>query len=85
MVSIETIINKQTYQNIHFLGKMPICIDQQNDYFLLINNVPDFEEMSIPFLSNNNNNLFLKINSRFELSQSLLTNITFVPESVSYE
>ena len=56
MVSIETIINKQTHQNIHFPGKVPICKDQQIDYFLLINNVNDFEKMSVAFL--NNNNLF---------------------------
>ena len=36
---------------------MPICKDQQIDYFLLINDVPDFEKMSTPCLSNNNNNL----------------------------
>ena len=85
MISIETIINKQTYQNIHFPGKMPICKDQQIDYFLLINNVPDFEKMSIPFLSNNNNNLILNINSLYGLSQSLLTNITIALASVAYE
>ena len=34
---------------------MPICKDQQIAYFLLINNVPYFEKMSVPFLSNNNN------------------------------
>ena len=49
------------------------------------NNVPDFEKMSIPFLSNNNNNLFLNSNSLFELGKSLLTNITIVPASVAYE
>ena len=49
--------NKHT-KKIHFPGKMPICKHQQIDYFLLINNVPDFEKMSFPFL-NNNNNLFL--------------------------
>ena len=65
MVSIETIINKQTYQNIHFPGKMPICKDQQIDYFLLINNVPDFEKMPTAFL--NNNNLLLNINILIEL------------------
>ena len=85
MVSMETIINKQTYQNIYFPGKMPICKDQQIDYFLLINSVSDFEKMSIPFPSNNNNNLFLNSNSLFELSQSLLTNITIVPARVAYK
>ena len=40
--------------------------------------------MSVPFLSNNNN-LFLNRNSLFELSQSLLTNITIVPAHVAYE
>ena len=86
MVSIETIIDKHTKISI-FRGKqMPICKDQQIDYFLLINNVPDFEKISFPFLSNNNNNLFLDINSLlFELSHSLLTNITFVPARVAYE
>ena len=69
------IINKQAYQKIHFPGKTPICKDQQIDYFLLINNVPDFEKVSISFL----NNLFLNSNSLFELSQSLLTNIAIVP------
>ena len=62
---------------------MPICKDQPIDYFLLINNVPEFEKMSIPFLSNNNNNLFLNSNSLFELSQSLLTKITIVPARVA--
>ena len=37
---------------------MPICNHHQIDYFLLINNVPDFEKMSNPF-QNNYNNLFL--------------------------
>ena len=64
---------------------MPICNDQHIDYFLLVNNVPDFEKMSISFLSNNNNNLFLNSNSLFELSQSLLTNKTIVPARVAYE
>ena len=64
---------------------MPICNDQPIDYFLLVNNVPDFEKMPIPFLSNNNNNLFLNGNSLFELSQSFLTNITFVPARAAYE
>ena len=60
MVSIETIINKQsTYQKIHSPGKTPICKHQQIDYFMLINSVPDFEKMSIPFLNNNKNNLLL--------------------------
>ena len=44
---------------------MPICKDQQIAYFLLINNVPYFEETSIPFLSNNNlfnlENIFSKL------------------------
>ena len=31
MVSIKIIINKQTYQKIHFPGKTPICKDQQID------------------------------------------------------
>ena len=44
---------------------MPICKDQQIAYFLLINNVPYFEKMSIPFLSNY---FFLNSNSLFELS-----------------
>ena len=79
MVPIETIISKQTYQKIHFPGKTPICKDQQIDYFLLINNVRDFEKMSIPFL----NNLFLNTNSLFEPSQSLLTNIAIVPAHVA--
>ena len=79
MVSIETIINKQTYQKIHFPGKTPIWKDQQIDYFLLIYNVPDFEKMSNPFLKN----LFLNSNSLFELSQSLLTNIAIVPAHVA--
>ena len=66
---------------------MPICKDQQIDYLLLINNVPDFEKVSIPFLSNNNNNnnLFLNSNSLFEPNQTLLTNITIVPARVAYE
>ena len=72
-----SVANNHT-KKIHFPGKTPICKDQQIDYFLLINNVPDFE-MSIPFL----NNLFLNSNSLFELSQSLLTNITIVPAHVA--
>ena len=63
---------------------MPIWKDQQIDYFLLINNDPDFEKMSVP-LNNNNNNLFINSNSLFELNQSLLTNITIVPARVEYE
>ena len=72
MLSIETITitNKHTKKSI-FQKKMPICKDQRIDYFLLINNVPDFKKMSVPFLSNNNNNLFLNSNSLFELSQYL--------------
>ena len=52
----QSLTNNKHTKKIHFPGKMPIC-KQQIDYFLLINNVPDFEKMSIPFL-NNNNNLF---------------------------
>ena len=63
---------------------MPIWKDQQIDYFLLINNDPDFEKMSIP-LNNNNNILFINSNSLFELNQSLLTNITILPARVEYE
>ena len=81
MVSIETIINKQTYQNIHFPGKVATCKAQQIDFFLLINWFR--KKMSIAFL--NNNNLFLNINSLLGLSQSLVTNITIVPASVAYE
>ena len=60
MVSIETIIKKQTYQKNPFPGKRPVCKHQQIDYFLLINNVPDFEKRPFPFVNNNNNNLFLR-------------------------
>ena len=57
----------------HFPGKTPIYKDQQIDYFLLINNAPDFfKKIPIPFLNNNNSNLFLNSNSLFELSRSLL-------------
>ena len=80
MVSIETIINKQTYQNIHFPGKVATCKAQQIDFFLLINWFR--KKMSIAFL--NNNNLFLNINSLFELSLSLLANI-IVLASVAYK
>ena len=52
MVSIETIINMQTWTK---QGKMPICKDQQIAYFLVINNVPYFVKKSIPFPSNHNN------------------------------
>ena len=31
-------------KKIHFTGKISICKNQQIDYFLLINNVPDFEK-----------------------------------------
>ena len=61
---------------------MPICKHQQIGYFLLINNVSDFEKMSIPFLKNNNN-LFLNSTFLFELSQSL-TNL-IVLARVAYE
>ena len=54
-----SLLQQQSHtEKIHFPGKMPICKHQQIDYFLFINNVPDFKKMSIPFL-NNNNNLFL--------------------------
>ena len=43
MISIETTNNKQTYQKLHFPGKIPICKDQQIDY-LLINHVPNLEK-----------------------------------------
>ena len=52
LVSIETIINKQTWKKHR---KNAFCKDQQITYFLLIKNVPYFEKMSSPFLSNNNN------------------------------
>lgn len=69
------------------ITKMPICKDQQIDYFLLINNVPDFQKKCLfPFwVILNNNNLFLKRNSFFELSQSFLTNITIVPARVAFK
>ena len=60
---------------------MPICKHQQIDFFLLINNVSDFEKMSIPFLKNNN--LFLNSTFLFELRQSL-TNL-IVLAWVAYE
>ena len=80
MVSIETIINKQTYQNIHFPGKVATCKAQQIDFFLLINWFR--KKMSIAFL--NNNNLFLNVYSLIELSLSLLAKI-IVLANVAYE
>ena len=69
----QSLTNNKRTKKFHFPGKMPIRKHQQIDYFLLINNVPDFEKMSIPLL-NNNNNLFL--HSTFFLNcQSLLTNL----------
>ena len=66
----QSLTNKHT-KKIHFPGKMPIFKHQQIDYFLLINNVPDFEKMSIPFL-NNNNNLFLHSTLFLNLVSSFL-------------
>ena len=59
-ISSNTLFMTKTAENPYPLGLhiLPICKHQQIDYSLLINNVPDFEKMSIPFL-NNNNNLFL--------------------------
>ena len=68
----QSLTNNKHTQKIHLPEKMSICKHQQIDYFRLIKNVPEFEKMSIPFLNNNNNNLFLhSTDSLFELSQSL--------------
>ena len=60
MVSIERIINKQTYQKNLFSRKNAFW-QRSADQLFLINNVLDFERVSIPFL----NNLFLDSNSLF--------------------
>ena len=41
----QSLTNKKHTKRIHFPGKMRICKHQQIDYFLLMNNVPDFEKM----------------------------------------